>query len=297
MWGIRRNDRGQRELRLAVGRIVTEFSSGMHQSVTKGRGIEVVGYRQYDHSDTARDIAWRASARLPDDDDILSQNFAPEKQMRILMVVDEGHSMRFPRLKPLYADALVRIFASAALDAEDLFSVVGVEGDGMIYSDQLTGEGDLNDFLKAADEQRQRRVYRADVRLLPDLLNELDLKNTLVIFLTDFVRTEWIPFQAMREIDPLQNVRFVAVVLDEWSGFAPTSHSIMFEHVENGMTAVLDMRRGGGVEREVHAFRERLRALRNQGNALGLSVITVPLADENPLRMFYKQWERLFEEN
>ncbi|MDP3645846.1 MAG: DUF58 domain-containing protein [bacterium] len=298
MWGIPRRDETLHDLVLEIGRVVHDFVPGLRKSAEKGRGVEFLGHRPHQPSDTARDVDWMASARLSDDDmDLLTRVYAPERQFRVLVVADESFSMRKPYRKPRYAQALVRLFAESTKTLSDPVAVCGLGGNGMIYSGWLQNEEDLDVFLESADVPKQRRALRPSAATFSELLNEIGLKNLLIVFLTDLVSPERVPLEALRESDPEQNVQCVAVVLDEWSGFVPTSHTIVFQHPESGRIATLDLRKGGGVDREVRAFGERLRALRDQGKMLGLSVLTVPLADENPLRSFYKQWERYFEED
>lgn len=297
MWGIPRKDATLSELVLEIGRVVYDFVPGLRKSTAKGRGVEFLGHRPYQTSDTARDVDWVASARLSDNDmDLVSREYAPERQIRILVVADERLSMRKPSLKPRYAQTLVRLFAIGAQTVGDPFAIVGIGGDSMIYSGWLGTEDDLDIFLEFADVPKQRKALRPSAGTFEELLSELGLKNILIVFLTDLVSPERVPLEAIRKLDPEQNVSCVAVVLDEWGGFEPTSHSVVFEHTESGRIATLDMRAGGGVDREVRAFQNRLRMLREQGRTLGLTVFTVPLADENPLRSFHKQWEQIFEE-
>lgn len=296
MWNVDRKDPHRTPLSYAVGRIVDDFSLGLRESAMKGRGAEFVGYRPYDPVDSARDIAWSAMARLPDDNDVVSYERLPERQLRVLVVADESISMRLPRTKPLHAEALVRLFALSTFETSDMFAIVGIGGDGTIFSGWLENEDAVDVFLKDADVPKQRHALRPTAATFPALLNELGLKNMIIIFLSDFVSSDRIPLGALREANAQKNVRCVAVVLDEWTGFVPSSHAVVLQHTESGRTAALDMREGGGVDREVKAFQDRIKALRDQRKTLKLSVFTVPLAEKDPLRNFLNQWERHFED-
>jgi uncharacterized protein (DUF58 family) len=295
MWGMSQTPSTNSELSLSVGKIVSDFSVGMRESATTGRGPDFVGYRRFKPSDTSREIAWRASGRLPDQDDIISQDFEPEREMRLVVFADESVFMLKPEVKPQYAQALVRLYALAAEYNGDPFAIVGIGGESMIYSGWLHKEDELDEFLAAADDKRQRREFQC-VSHLPELLHELDPKNMLMVFLTDLASKDRIPFKAIRDLDPEKNnIQCVAVVLDEWSHFEPVKYSIVFEHIQNGRTSSLDMRPGSGIDREVQVFRKSLAELRRRGKSINLPVITVPLADEKPLGSFTKQWERYFE--
>lgn len=297
MWGVKNGSPGLAELTLSVGRIVNDFSSGMRDSATKGRGPEFVGYREYDPADTARDIAWRASARLPDEDAILSQDFAPERQVRLLIVADERRSMHLPEAKPVYAESLVRLFALAALENDDEFGIVGIGGKGIIYSGWLASEDDLNEFLRAANDEKWRATFRAGASSLGALLDDIKAKNMIVIFLSDLSKPEDVPIEALRGIDiHALNMRCIAVVLDEWNGFVPSNHLLAVQHPETKRTVVMDMRPGGEVSKEVDRFNVRVKDLKQRGKRFEMNVLTVPLLSQEPFREFYRQWLKCFDE-
>src|SRR3989344_3904202 len=66
---------------------------------------------------------------------------------------------------------------------------------------------------------------------------------------------------------------------------------------EGDAFATLDMRKGGSLEREVNAFRGRVAELKRRGRTCNLSVVTVPLVEEDPLRNFQKQGKPVMEED
>lgn len=297
MWNAKNHAASTRDLLLKVERALPDISLGMERSVAKGRGIEFHGLRSFENSDSPRDVDWMASARLSEDDtELVSREFMPEYRIRVLFVADEHLSMCYPALKPLYATALVHLFGRAAFASENEYAVIGAGGESLIFSDWLSREDDLEVFLCVADEARKRRGFGVSARTLVELLDELRLKNTLVVFLTDLAEVERIPLKALRLLEPNRNVKYTAVVLDEWSGFEPMSHSLALRHPESGRGVSLDMRRGGGMEREARAFDARLRELKAGGKASDLAVATVPLVEENPLRSFEKQWQRITDE-
>ena len=297
MWGIDKKDPHLAPLTYAVGRIVNDFSVGLRQSAMKGRGPEFVGYREYDPADSARDIAWPASARLPEDDDVLSYEREPERQVRVLLIADERISMHSPLMKPRYARALVRLFGLSAFENSDPFGVVGVGGEGVIFSGWLSSEGRLDDFLKSASDKRLRRAFRAPSNRLSSLFFELKPQNTIIIFLTDLSEPGAAPIEELRGIDAVRmNATIITVILDEWWGFSPAPHLITMEHPETGKQVVSDMRGGGDLSREVGRFERRVAELKLRGRSLLMKTLRVPLAHEKPLRAFNREWLRNFEE-
>ena len=295
MWNHnRRHTASTRDLFLRIGRAVPDVVLGFERSMARSRGIEFHGLREFQDSDSPRDIDWAASARLSDDDtELMSREFMPEYQIRVLVVADEHTSMRHPAQKPLYASALVKLFGMAAFASENRYKIIGVGGGDVVSSDWMLREDELDAFLADIDEPRQRKALRVYSRTLEASLEEMRLRNTLVVFLTDLCELNRVPLGAIRTIDPARNVKSIAVVLDEWSGFAPTSNVLALQDPESSTIATLDMRRGGGVEREVNAFRARLEELKRSGKSCGLAVATVPLVEEDPLRVFCKHWQRI----
>lgn len=301
MWKVSKSDPAHLELTYQIGRIIDDNSLGLHRSDTKGRGCEFLGLRPFQQdTDTAEDIDWLASARASEDDmELVVREFAPERQLRVIVVASEHPSMTHPRLKSLCADAVLRLFAYTAFVENYPFSVVSYGcGEQLLYSGWLSNEEDLDVFLASADDPSRRHSVRAPARTLEEFGSELDAKNTLVIFLSDLSLSDMVPIEQFRSIDTEgRNVRCVTVVLDEWSGFVPSSHLVPVRDPNTGRVAMMDMRPGGGFSREVDAFQGRLRELRRQGSGLGLKTLTVPLADGKPFRSFYKQWLQFAEDH
>lgn len=292
MWNIKKIGPSSKDLAVVLESVGNNAPLGFEQSVAKGRGIEFLGLREFQNTDSARDVDWMASARLAgaNDVDLVVREFAPEHQIHVLVIADECETMLYPKKKPLHATAILHLLGRATFASENLLAVVGV-GKDTIYSDWLSNEQDLGMFLDSADGAK-RTSLRSPLQTLPELLETLKLKNTLIVFITDLASTNRILLSALNALDLAQSITPIVVVLDEWSGFIPTHHAIALQNPENGKIKVFDMRRGGSIEREVYAFHERVRVLRERGKAYGLSVMTVPLVEEWSLKSFYKQWER-----
>lgn len=280
------------DLELNLEHSVPDMLLGLERSITKGHGIEFHGLREFQEGDSPRTIDWIASARLSDDDiKLVSREFTPEYQLHVLFVADENASMQYPPIKPRYATGLLQLFLRAALRTGAHFAVMGVGFGQPIYSDRLNSEEDLYIFLESVDVPKLRHRYSTHGRTLRELMDRVSLKNTLVVFLTDLLTLNRVPLEILAAMPQGGATKAAVIVLDEWNGFIPTSHSFEMEHPETHAVAALDMRKNRGVDREVRAFNERLAHLRQKGKAHSLSVTTVPLIAEHPLRSFYRQWQ------
>ncbi|HEY4519443.1 MAG TPA: DUF58 domain-containing protein [Candidatus Paceibacterota bacterium] len=296
MWNIQSGKPLPRDVTLALESVRKEISLGFEQSMARGRGIEFLGLREFQEGDSARDVDWMASARQPESVDLVVREFAPEHQIHVLVIADEHETMLYPKKKSACAMAILSLLGRVTFASQNILAVIGIGGPHMIHSGWLSQESDLHAFLDSADKADYRLQLRSSAHTLPELIDELKLKNTLVVFLTDLASLSSMPLESLRGIDSERSVEVYAVVLDEWSKFIPTRHSIALQNPKDGKVKICDMRRGGAIEREVQAFHERIRVLREYGGACNLSVVTVPLAEKESFQSFYKQWNRHMDE-
>lgn len=298
MWSIEESSSASHKLRLEIGRVLSGFAGGLHRSLIKAEGAELLSLRPYQHGDPLRQIDWMASARLSDDDfNLVTRELAPERSIRVVIIADEGVTMRTPKRKAECAQALVTLFALSAFECGDLVKVVGYNGkDGLVTSKWINNEEGLDTFLCATDHAEKRLGLRAPATSLVALFEDLGLENTLVVVISDLARLSAIPLRELRSIDGGgRNVRMVALVLDEWSGFVPSNNLLVMRHPDTGKTVTMDMRPGGEMERQVSEFHGRVETLKEAGRSLGMHVVPLVLSVERPLVEFARSWLR-FEE-
>ena len=98
---------------------------GQHRAVRPGQGSEFDSLREYVLGDDVRAIDWRSTARRHD---VLVRTFRPERDRRILLVIDTGRTAAgrvagFPRLDAFMdAAQLLTALASQAGDRVDLIA-------------------------------------------------------------------------------------------------------------------------------------------------------------------------------
>ncbi|MBO0830428.1 MAG: DUF58 domain-containing protein [Actinobacteria bacterium] len=136
---------------------------GQHRSLIRGQGSEFDSLREYVIGDDVRSIDWRSSARRSD---ILVRTWRPERDRRILLVLDTGRTSAgrvagLPRL-------------DAAMDAALLLAALAVRA------------GDRVDLL-AADRQVRARVVGASkgevLPLITDAMAQLE---------PELIETDWV---------------------------------------------------------------------------------------------------------
>jgi uncharacterized protein (DUF58 family) len=295
MWSLKPSSPELHELRLEIGRVLSGFVGGLHRSVIKDKGAEFLNLRPYQHSDTLKQIDWMASARLSEDDlNLVTKEFAPERQIHICVLADESITMSALPKKAMCAQSLLQLFALSAFASDDLFSVIGFNGDRLITSGVLRNEDALATFLDATDRPPARRGLYASTTSLVAHFDELQMGNALVVVLSDIARLDKFPLYALRSMDVGRaNVTVVSIVLDEWSGFYPSTHLLHVMHPETGKMVAMDLRPRGEFARQVEAFESRLEAHRDAGRSIGMRVLSIALSGSEPLRQFARDWIRI----
>lgn len=298
MWSIVESNPSSHKLRLEIGRVLSGFVGGLHRSLIKAHGAELLSLRPYQHGDFLRQIDWMASARLSDDDfSLVTRELAPERSIRVVIIADESVTMCTPKRKAEYAQALVTLLALSAFECDDPVKVIGYNGeDGLVASGWIKNEEGLNTFLRAADHTEKRLELRVPAQSLVSLFEELGLENTFVVIVSDLARSNVIPLRELHSIDGGgRNVRMMVAVLDEWSGFVPSNNLLVMRHPETGKTVTADMRPGGDMERQVFEFHGRVEALKGAGRSLGMHVVPLVLSLEHPFTEFARSWLRFDE--
>jgi uncharacterized protein (DUF58 family) len=244
--------------------------------------------------DSPRRVDWKASSRSDDETDLVVREFAPERKVSVLVVADLSPAMEHPKTKAVHAHALVELFARSAFSLGGSSRIIGVTKDGIIASPPLESGDDILLFMRQVDDERMRSKFREPWRNMSTLLAEWKPKNTLVVFVSDLRSMDVIPINAIGVIDRVrQNIEFTCAVLDEWSGFVPSTHMVSLRHAESGVTSYFDLREGGELHRESVKFQERVEKMRSISRRLGMSVHTLPLADERPLAQFMRSWHKM----
>ena len=103
-------------LELRLWALADSLQPGEHPSVVPGRGVEVVGVREYQPGDEARGIDWRVTARRSR---LYVKEFTREREIPLLLILHRGRTLWAGR-----GDAKAR----RAMEVMGLLAAVGLRG-------------------------------------------------------------------------------------------------------------------------------------------------------------------------
>jgi uncharacterized protein (DUF58 family) len=157
---------------------------GQHLSLIRGQGTEFDSLREYVIGDDVRSIDWRSSARRAD---VLVRTWRPERDRRILLVLDTGRTAAglvagVPRLDAsIDAALLLTVLASRAGDRVDLIAV-----DRQVRARVLgASRGEALSAVTGAVATLQAELIESDAGLLAATVLGIARQRCLVVLLTD----------------------------------------------------------------------------------------------------------------
>jgi uncharacterized protein (DUF58 family) len=157
---------------------------GQHRSLIRGQGSEFDSLREYVAGDDVRSIDWRSSARRAD---VLVRTWRPERDRRILIVLDTGRTgaglvAGVPRLDAsIDAALLLTALASRAGDRVDLVAV-----DRRVRA-RVLGAGRAGALSAVTDAVAglQAELVESDAGLIAATVLGIARQRCLVVLLTD----------------------------------------------------------------------------------------------------------------
>lgn len=176
-------------IELRTRALVNSLFTGGYRSVFRGQGIEFAEVREYQHGDDFRTIDWNVSARMGHP---FVKTFHEERELTLLLIVDQSGSLRFgrPYTKAAMAVEVAAVLALAAARHDDRVGAV-------LFSDRVEatiqpakGRGHalrvIRDLL--AFSPRGRGTNLADaLRFATKLLRH----RAVVVVLSDFRAEGW----------------------------------------------------------------------------------------------------------
>jgi uncharacterized protein (DUF58 family) len=157
---------------------------GQHRSLLRGQGTEFDSLREYVIGDDVRSIDWRSSARRTD---VMVRTWRPERDRRILMVLDTGRTSAgrvggIPRLDTsMDAALLLAALASRAGDRIDLIAV-----DRRVRARVVgAGRGEVLSALTDAMAVLDAELIESDAGVMASAVLAVARQRCLVVLLTD----------------------------------------------------------------------------------------------------------------
>jgi uncharacterized protein (DUF58 family) len=157
---------------------------GQHRAVRPGQGSEFDSLREYVLGDDVRAIDWRSTARRHD---VLVRTFRPERDRRILLVLDTGRTAAgrvagYPRLDAFMdAAQLLTALASQAGDRVDLIAADQRLRARVLAPSRTRALATITDTLATLDAE----LAETDWRMIVATVLASARRRCLVVLLTD----------------------------------------------------------------------------------------------------------------
>jgi uncharacterized protein (DUF58 family) len=224
-----------RAIELRTRGIVSTLFAGEYRSVFRGQGMEFAEVRAYQHGDDFRHIDWNVSARLSTP---YVKTFTEERELTVMLVVDQSGSTRFgrPRTKAALAVEIAAVLALAAARQHD-------RSGALLFTEQVErvippakGRSHalrvIRDLL-AFEPAGRRTNLDAALRYTAQLL----VHRSIVVVVSDFLATGW--EQSLRRLVAAHDVVAIAVD-DPRERRLPDAGWIELEDAETGRHVVVD---------------------------------------------------------
>ena len=224
-----------KRLELRSRGFVTALFAGEYRSVFRGQGMEFAEVRAYEEGDDFRSIDWNVSARLGAP---FVKTFTEERELTVLLVVDQSGSTRFghPVTKAALAVEVGAVLALAAAAHNDrvgalLFSDV-VERVIPPAKGRRHALRVIRDLVAFAPKGR-----RTDLAAALSYASRLLSHRSIVVVLSDFAATDW--DRPLRQLASRHEV--VAVTVDDpRERDLPDAGWIELEDQEQGQQVLVD---------------------------------------------------------
>lgn len=157
---------------------------GQHRAVRPGQGSEFDSLREYVIGDDVRSIDWRSTARRRE---VLVRTWRPERDRRIVMVLDTGRTSAgrvagYPRLDAaMDAVQLLTALASRAGDRVDLIAADRLVRTRVLGPARSTALASVTDAMASLEPE----LVESDGRLLAGTVLTHARRRCLVVLLTD----------------------------------------------------------------------------------------------------------------
>ena len=222
-------------IELRTRALVNSLFTGGYRSVFRGQGIEFAEVREYQQGDDFRTIDWNVSARMGHP---FVKTFHEERELTLLLIVDQSGSLRFgrPYTKAAMAVEVAAVLALAAARQDDRVGAV-------LFSDRIEAtirpaKGRphalrvIRDLLAFTPRGRGTNLAEA-LRFATKLLRQ----RAIVVVLSDFRADGW--------EEPLGRLagrhETVAVTIDDPRELEfPDAGWVEVEDAETGQRVLLD---------------------------------------------------------
>lgn len=281
-------------IRLEIEKVILQFRGGIHRSAMTGLGLEFKSVRPYDPSDSPSTIDWLVSARVSENPELepYSRTYHPEKEIAVIVLLDESDSMYFPPKKQDQAGNLIWLFAMSAFRYNDRFRIMLFGKGDFFDSYWVNSEDSLEQFFKLKNSFQVSDGKHKIADIL-NYLTTLNLHDVLILLVSDFC-AEWEEEpKAIRRLDIYgNNIRMVFLALNEWKEFIPVSYGVVLRDPENGSVRQYDLRKNSDFEKMAKKFDEKFLQIARSVKSSLIPVIQISLS-EDPVKIVRKEFFKL----
>lgn len=174
-----------RSIEIRTRHLVTDIFGGEYHSVFKGRGMEFAEVREYFPGDDIRSIDWNVTARMGHP---FIKQFQEERELTVLLVVDQSASERFGtrnRLKAELAAEVGALLALSAVQNNDKVGLILFADDVELYVPPAKGRRHVLRVVREILYFRPRGK-RTDLGAALDHLSRGQKRKAVVFVLSDF---------------------------------------------------------------------------------------------------------------
>ncbi len=185
-----------KRLNLEVAKAVSAFEEAMqkfelrnilYRIIFRGRGLEFDSYRNYDLSDDASSIDWKASKRA---NKLLVKQYIEERDLKIIFLIDSSENMVFgstDKLKCEYAAELSAAIAHLILNNNDNIGFIMYNKDIVNFVPPNKGIKQFQLFVDNLSEAVSYTGNSGIEKALDFLLSNADDSISAVVMVSDFL--------------------------------------------------------------------------------------------------------------
>lgn len=262
-----------RRLKVRTRRRVDNLLSGEYHSAFRGRGIEFSEVREYEPGDDVRAIDWNVTARSGGGEKAFVKRFVEERQLTVMLVVDQSGSGLFGTVRTSKAQLgceVAAVLALAATRNSDRIGLTVFSNAVDFYLPPGRGRGQsvrVMTGLLAHEPTRGGTDLAGTLRFLGSVLR----RRAIVFVISDFLAEGYEP--ALRLLAARHQVIAVTVA-DRGERSSPGVGLVTLIDAESGASRTVDLGGSHAQSRLASAHRERERALDRSFAAAGVDRIS-----------------------
>ena len=281
-------------LRIEIERVLAQFRSGIHRSVSAGHGMEFKMVRPYDASDSPSVIDYIVSARVSEEPELqpMSRVYYTEKEISVVVVIDVGESMALLPRKIEQMHMILWLFALSAFRYHDRFRVISFADEHARDSDWIHDAGTLEDMMArdsfALDDADG--TYRGNIF---SYLAQLEMRDMVLVVISDFAAPWDREPEMLRRMGVFEhNITVIVFAIDEWSDARPHPYGVRLFDPKDSSVVFDDMRAGGELSIRARAAVAHLQRIEQSIIPLSGVFVRIPILSD-PLRVARNVFTRM----